>query len=197
MLKPTRQRGLTLVELMVSLAIGSLLLLGLTTFYVNSLKSNAEVLNAMRLNQTLRASMLLISRDLRRAGYWAGTAATGNPFKSMTTSTSGCVLYSYDRTGSGATTVPEAAKYGYLLKDGVLMMRSGGSVHSCTPGSNNSWEALTDSGLMTITSLAFSPNAASATSLTITLAARLTSASAVTLTLTETIKLENGPITIN
>lgn len=210
MLTRSRQQGVSLIELMVALGISLVLLLGMTRFLSTSLNSNASTMKAARLNQELRAIMLLISRDVRRAGYWGnassgvgvGAAAYSNPFGTVDTATAGCILYSYDRNGDGSQDSGE--QYGMLLSDGVAMLRSGGSDYSCTPGANNSWEALSDSNVTTISTLTFSlatsspyyasgssgPNVLTRT-VTITLAGELKNDSSVKQTLTETVKLEN------
>lgn len=196
MLTLTRQRGFTLIELMVALVIGLLLMLGLTTFLINNIRSNSDTLKAIRLNQEMRATMMLMSRELRRAGYWASTASATNPFQTMTTSTAGCVLYSYDRNATASTTVPSDVQYGFLLASGAVYMRSGGSSYTCTPGANNVWEAVTDDHVTKISSLSFVPSSASGT-VAITLVGELKNASEVKQTLVETVKLENGPLTFN
>jgi Tfp pilus assembly protein PilW len=209
MLTRSRQQGVSLIELMVSLGLGLVLLLGMTSFLTTSLKSNTSTMKAARLDQELRAIMLLVSRDVRRAGYWGnassgigvGAASYSNPFGTVNTATAGCILYSYDRNGDGSQGSDE--KYGVLLSSGTVMLRSGGSTYNCTPGANNTWEALSDSNVTSITTLTFSlastpyyqsgssgPNVLSRT-VTITLAGQLKSDSSVKQTLTETVKLEN------
>ncbi|MBI3146786.1 MAG: prepilin-type N-terminal cleavage/methylation domain-containing protein [Pseudogulbenkiania sp.] len=211
MLTRSRQQGVSLIELMVALGISLVLLLGMTRFLSTSLTSNASTMKAARLNQELRAIMLLISRDVRRAGYWGnassgvgvGAASYSNPFGTVNTATAGCILYSYDRDGDGSQDSDE--QYGVLLSSGVAMLRSGGTDYTCTLGANNSWEALSDSNVTSITTLTFSlntsnppyyvsgssgPNVVMRT-VTITLAGQLKNDSSVKLTLTETVKLEN------
>ncbi|EEG07814.1 PilW family protein [Pseudogulbenkiania ferrooxidans] len=209
MLTRSRQHGVSLIELMVSVGLGLVLLLGMTSFLTTSLKSNTSTMKAARLDQELRAILLLISRDVRRAGYWGnassgvgvGAAAYSNPFGTVNTATAGCILYSYDRNGDGSQGNDE--KYGVLLSSGTVMLRSGGTSYNCTPGANNSWEALSDSNVTSVTTLTFSlaltpyyqsgssgPNVLSRT-VTITLAGQLKSDSSVRQTLSETVKLEN------
>lgn len=196
MLKPVRQHGFTLIELMVALVIGLVLMLGLTTFLINNIRNNSDTLKAIRLNQEMRSTMMLMSRELRRAGYWASTASAANPFQTMTTSTAGCVLYSYDRWSTASATVPDDVKYGFLQASGAVHMRSSGSSYTCTPGANNVWEAVTDDAVVNITALSFAPGSASGT-IAITLAGELKNASEVKQALTETVMLENGPLTFN
>jgi prepilin peptidase dependent protein B len=63
-----RQRGLTLVELMVGMAIGLLLTAIALLAMSQHLRENHRLLVEARLTQDLQAMVDLISRDLRRAG---------------------------------------------------------------------------------------------------------------------------------
>ena len=69
--------GVSLVELMIGVAIGLILISGTIAIFGATVNSQSSALKAIRLEQELRAVMDLISRDLRRAGYWgmAGFAA--------------------------------------------------------------------------------------------------------------------------
>lgn len=58
MLNHNKQHGFTLIELMISLLIGLLLMLGLTTFLANGITSNNQILQAIQLNQEMRAIMI-------------------------------------------------------------------------------------------------------------------------------------------
>lgn len=64
----SRQRGLTLIELMISITIGLFVLAGLTYMISSSMNTNTQTLRSTRLNQELRAAMQLITHDLKRAG---------------------------------------------------------------------------------------------------------------------------------
>jgi type IV pilus assembly protein PilW len=100
-----RNLGFSLVELMVALVAGLLVSTAVVAFALSSMRSNGEYVQSTKLTQELRASMDLISRELRRAGYDETSIqlmATGvvSPFARMQLgNTNTCVLYSYDRTG--------------------------------------------------------------------------------------------------
>lgn len=59
--------GFTLVELMVGIALGSLLLLGLASMYLFSLRSFSSMSNYAELNAMSRHASDMITRDIRRA----------------------------------------------------------------------------------------------------------------------------------
>lgn len=85
MLTPSERReaGMGLIELLIGLLVGVSLLSGLISLYLSTSKANADNLKLARLNQEVRAIMGLMTRDIRRAGYWGvvpGTVgAVGNP----------------------------------------------------------------------------------------------------------------------
>ena len=67
--------GVSLVELMVGIAIGLIIVAGGLALLANFTGENRRLLLETRLNQDLRAAMDVVTRDLRRAGYWQ--ASTG------------------------------------------------------------------------------------------------------------------------
>jgi type IV pilus assembly protein PilW len=70
-----KQRGLSLVELLVALAISLFLLLAVSLVYVNSKNSFAFANNTTRMAQDGAYAIEAISRDVRMAGY-SGCAGT-------------------------------------------------------------------------------------------------------------------------
>lgn len=66
----TRQRGLSLVELMVALTIGSILLAGTVFVYVQSRGSYGVNEAVARLQENARYAMSVIEPDVRMANYW-------------------------------------------------------------------------------------------------------------------------------
>ena len=65
-----RQRGLSLIELMVAMAIGAVLIFGATDVYINSRNSYGVNENVTRLQETARYAMGTLEADLRMANYW-------------------------------------------------------------------------------------------------------------------------------
>ncbi len=65
-----KQSGLSLVELMVSIAIGLLLFAGLTTLFVNSSHSQAELFKSSQQIENGRYATELLVRDLHHAGFY-------------------------------------------------------------------------------------------------------------------------------
>lgn len=69
-LAPHRQRGFTLAELMIAVAIGLLILAGMTTLFVNNSKAQTEIEKANRQVENGRYAVSLLAGDLRNAGYY-------------------------------------------------------------------------------------------------------------------------------
>ncbi|WP_081687040.1 prepilin-type N-terminal cleavage/methylation domain-containing protein [Chitinilyticum litopenaei] len=124
---PLHPNGFTLIELMVAVAMGMLVLMALGTMLSDQIRSSQDTRRAIALNQDMREAMDLVVSDLRRAGYFAGSASAptaASPYynisgfngkalntgtispqsltrnsntSSAATSNTNCILYGYDR----------------------------------------------------------------------------------------------------
>ena len=82
------ERGLSIVELMIGIAIGLFIVAGATLMLTTQLGDNRRLLLEAQIQQDMRAAADMISRDIRRAGYWAqsyrqvwpGAGALANPY---------------------------------------------------------------------------------------------------------------------
>lgn len=70
--KVRAQGGFTLVELMVSLAIGLLIVLALITLLINVNRNNGEMTKANRQIENGRFALMLLQADVSHAGFWGG-----------------------------------------------------------------------------------------------------------------------------
>lgn len=66
-----RQRGLSIVELMIGVTIGLFILAGAALVLTTQLGDNRRLLLETQVQQDLRATADMIARDVRTAGYWA------------------------------------------------------------------------------------------------------------------------------
>lgn len=64
------QKGLSLVELMVGIAVGLFVVAAATTVVATQLSDNRRLLTEVQVQQDLRATADIITRELRRAGSW-------------------------------------------------------------------------------------------------------------------------------
>ena len=63
------QKGLSIVELMVALLLGLFLVSGVTGMYISSKQTYRMTDNLSRLQESMRFSLEMISKDIRMAGY--------------------------------------------------------------------------------------------------------------------------------
>ena len=75
---PAGQRGLSLVELMIGMALGLMLLSGVVSVTVKIQAANALSMKMSRLNQQMRSTLDVMVKDLQRAGYVNWRAALDN-----------------------------------------------------------------------------------------------------------------------
>lgn len=157
-----KQQGLSLIEVMVGLAIGSIILLGVVSATLGLLSGDS--IAASRLDGELRNTSMYVARDLARAGYRGdaaaavegGVAGYASPFDTLDVSTPGCVRYSYDANSNGVLDVNSSdERFAVLLSNKVLYSRAGGSDFTCDFG-GASWVALTDPAIMDVTDFSVS-----------------------------------------
>ena len=160
------QRGFSIVELLIAVAIGLFLSAVGTTLLVNQLHESRSLLVEARLMQDLRTAADLISRDLRRAGYW-GAAATGvwtrdetpgsgpvaaNPYTALSPSAStsistDAVSFRYSRDAIENNAVDANEQFGFRLRRNVIEMQLG----------SGNWQALTDANMLSISTFSVTP----------------------------------------
>jgi prepilin-type N-terminal cleavage/methylation domain-containing protein len=158
----SRPRGFTLSEVLVGLAVGGLVLAA-TLWVVGThaaLQRRQQL--ALQLDQELRAAAELMTRSLRRAGFWWGAAdaasPSSNPYAAWSVAPGpdpqgATVLMAHAhplRPEDGVRTRDE--EQGFRLRGGVLETQLGGG----------NWQALTDPRLLHITRLELTPRLAPA-----------------------------------
>lgn len=148
------QSGLSLVELMVGIAVGLFIVAGATMVVSTQLGDNRRLLLETQLQQDLRATLDILTRELRRAGRTADAATLTrvwhpdlgsvavNPL-AVIGPIDGGVTFRYRRDGN-------EGPYGFRLQDGRIQSLLGGG-----------WQELTDSSVMNVTALGIVPNASS------------------------------------
>ena len=174
-----KQRGLTLTELLVALIAGLAVTSGVLYIYVSTVNAHTDTIRATRLEEELAATMNLMVRDMRRAGYarialdragqglaypdltpGASSSIASNPFAVMTiTDVDGgsddfdCILYAYDKANAGSTGVASGDNSGFRLKNGAVQKRK--TAADCASTSASNWEGLTADWAADITDLDF------------------------------------------
>lgn len=82
-----RQRGFTLVELMVAVALGMLVMVALVAVYLNVSRTNSEMYKTNGLIENGRFAIDVLNEDLAHAGYWGGYVPTFDNFSLRTVPT--------------------------------------------------------------------------------------------------------------
>ncbi|MBX3636651.1 MAG: prepilin-type N-terminal cleavage/methylation domain-containing protein [Rubrivivax sp.] len=136
-----RQRGLSLVEMMVGITVGLFIVAGAAMLTATHLGENRRLLVETQLQQDLRAAADVIARELRRSGYvqvvdplvWSPSTPDVQPqrnlFAGLTfNAPTEVVSYRYDRAGATST------DFGYQLVNGRIRSRIGSTVNDLTDG---------------------------------------------------------------
>lgn len=180
MMNKTRKRnGFTLIELMIAMLIGLIVMAATITIYIITIKGSSDTLKSARLNQDLSVAMLVMTNDIRRAGYWGGAITgvnlTTNPFTDVMVRDVGaiagaasgnCITYSYDENAWEVTVppydpvvdsaAPSASEYfGFRLVNGAIQIKTSGTTSLAPACGDGTWVNLTDPNQITVISLLF------------------------------------------
>ena len=71
-----QQRGFSLVELMVAVALLAVLMAGLVELFVSNSRNANATASLSRIQETGRTALQLLTADIRRAGYFGGNAVS-------------------------------------------------------------------------------------------------------------------------
>lgn len=158
--RPSQQaamRGLSLVELMVGIAVSLFVVAAAALLTSSQLSDNRRLLLETQLQQDLRATADIITRDLRRSSYWQNSATgvpspdggavlpNANTALSVSTSASSSVFYRYWRSSG-------AAAFGFKLNNaGVVQSCQSDGSEAGGPCSTVPWQDLTDARTMEVT----------------------------------------------
>ena len=153
-------RGVTLVELMIGVAIGLVIAAGGVSFLTGNLREHRSLLLESRLMQDLRTAADIVTRDLRRAGYWSAAergiwmqgagAVLANPYTVVApeAAASDNVSFRFSRDATENHAVDSNEQFGFRLRGGALEMQLGAA----------NWQALTDGGTVTVTAFSVTPS---------------------------------------
>lgn len=153
-LTPRRlSKGMSLIELLLGVAIGLFILAGANTVFITNMTNSRRLLLEARINQDLRSSMDLISRDLRRGAYWgnslAGTLAAGsvsstlaNPYSAVAVTGSTQIDYTYTQDATENNALDAATEqFGFRLNM---------TTHAVEMNIGGIWKPLTNTDVLMI-----------------------------------------------
>jgi prepilin peptidase dependent protein B len=149
------ERGLSLVELMVGLALGLALVSVALVAWAHQVRETRHLLLETRLMQELRTTAGLMSRNLRRAGHWAaapsgvwqgdGKDLRHNPHAHLDL-VADKVSFSHSPRDARDVEPDGLGRLGYRLRQGVIEMQM----------NSGPWQAMTDAGTLLVTALELS-----------------------------------------
>jgi type II secretory pathway component PulJ len=158
MLKPKRfrrgQRGLSIVEVMVGVAVGLFVVAAASMVVSSQLSSNRRLLLDTQLQQDLRVSADVVTRELRRAGAMLDTSALRTVwFAQESTATPIAVATAASASAVTRDESPTRLVYHYQRKDYGFRIDNG-KLQSLT---GSTWQDLTDANVMTVTAFTITP----------------------------------------
>lgn len=137
------QRGLSLIELMIALAIGMLIMAALGALMLSITRNNSELAKANAQIENGRFAIQLLQNDLVHAGFWgelspaAATAVLADPCQDPATPWDAAYkanMLGIPVQGYSSATVPASCATGALAAGDVLIVRH---ANTCTAGSAN------------------------------------------------------------
>lgn len=156
-----QQAGLSLVELMVGLAVGMIVVAGAALLAASQISDNRRMVAEMQVLQDLRATVDIVTRELRRAGSQLDpesvvgrldTSDQNSPFYQSGTDPGVNDNVVVTAAGSTRTISFRYARSGTTL--GTLGFRStGGKIQTRMPALAGTFQDLTDTRTMTINSM--------------------------------------------
>lgn len=177
----TLRRGLSIVELMVGITISLFILAGASLVLTTQLDSNRRLLLEAQVQQDLRTTADMISRDVRRAGYWGNAFCNVQPAAQDAAACPGANPYN-DMTPAVAAGAQVVASMEYRrstdfengrninFEDGEVDAEDGrprehvGFQFNQAAGTieymvgNNNWQTLTDPAVLQITQFTMTVN---------------------------------------
>ena len=103
-----RQRGFSLVELMIAMTIGFIVLAGIGYLYIESRQAFRSMDNLSRMQESARYALEIMARDIRMAGYRGCASSSGGFHNTLSKGTEsaynfGLPINGYDGVGANWT----------------------------------------------------------------------------------------------
>jgi type II secretory pathway component PulJ len=161
------QHGFGLIEMMISMTLSLMAVSVMVILMASTLGSGSSTIQMSRLSQELRASMQLMSRDLRRANFHRGFL---NCFANVDcrndlaieayvdtihiNAAGNCFWYWLDRDGDAdlSNDAVGGFRYSTIGDVGVIQMRTTGNSAANCDDDDDGWELITDPNTVEITS---------------------------------------------
>lgn len=145
-----RQQGFSLLEMMLTLALSSIMMVSLSALFPNLIRQHFNTYRQYRLEQTMKQALFKIEKDLRRAGFVKETTISNAlTFSRQSDGAGACLIIRYDLNHNGKIESQDhnqSELFGYRLQQGSLEQSRGPS--DCSSGS---WEKIVDSNEIKVT----------------------------------------------
>lgn len=144
-----RQLGMSLVELLIGIAVGLFVVAAAATVMTTQLTENRRLMLEVQVQQDIRASADIITRELRRAGsiaflgdatgyVWTpGSSWSPNGYLTVTPAAGSASSVTFQ----SSRTQGQSGPYGFRLQNGVIQSQLAAA----------GWQALTDRNTMIVT----------------------------------------------
>jgi prepilin peptidase dependent protein B len=166
-----KNKGFSLIELMIAIVVGLFALTAIMTLLTNNLSYGKTSIDMLRLNQEMRLAMEIMSDDIRRAGYWnnsqsmVGNATVTNPYahpnfpltistapSSPTGKVRNCITYAYDKDNSSNTPSSDEL-FGFALSNNQILTGFPTATNNCD--SITGWSPITNPDVIKVNDLIF------------------------------------------
>ena len=160
------QKGVSVIELLIALALGLVVVLGITRVFEAGFRANTEAVAYANLNQQMRAVMSIITRELKRAGRNGDalvdlySGGQNNPFVNVAVvdedadGTNECLVFGYDEDADGVVDANEWKSFAFADTGVTMDQGSAFSAASCDLDGTSVGQ-LVDTDAVTITNLGF------------------------------------------
>ncbi|TEW53459.1 prepilin-type N-terminal cleavage/methylation domain-containing protein [Psychromonas sp. RZ22] len=154
-----KKSGFTLIEILISLLLGSVLLAMVISLYVTNVTASAKALKFSRLRTDLQALVALMEEDIRRAGYGGNEYMVGagkaKVIDSINSTTQKCIVYAYNYDQTDSATTSHFMAFRYSIKNKSVQFGKRVDIQASNCFSSGTWVNLTYPEFVKVTELSF------------------------------------------
>lgn len=166
MLKPPHlSSGFTLIEVLISLALGCLLLAMVIGLYVTNVGASNKGFTHSRLRTDVQALVSIMEDDIRRAGsggrHFMVGSAKNKLIDSVSSGTQNCIIYSYNYNNAVTAMASHVMGFRYSPRAYSVQFGQGLDIEAANCYSSGRWVNLTDPDFLKVTELSFVESIAS------------------------------------
>lgn len=192
--------GFSLIEVLISLLLGSLLLAMIISLYVTNVSAGHKGMKLSRFHADIQSLVGVIENDIRRAGFGGSDFMVGQTnnkvVDSINNGTQHCIVYAYNYNHAVAALPSHFMAFRYSSTSHSVQFGRGLNSQAINCYSSGSWVNLTDPKFLKVTELSFvesiaSNSQATMRSVEVTIKAQLKSNSEYTHQITTKVQVRN------